>query len=248
MAEVTNRFALCNQMAEQAKASKREAYEFKKHRWENIWTYLSEGDVYCPDGVMRPLHQIKRRAYYALQSFVYSGESAEIDSERIALNGSYARNTEFEALWNLFQVALTKDEMRKLTHSQRETVTLAHMAKVSNVNSARLISNVLSITVNAAYKRLRTALEKTYNIDIEFDIIEIKDALESTPRYCPFCAEQGKIERIPNPKNAMCWAHHDRFVRREDFGWYPRDEYERVLFESSSLYWQKVRGNIDKAA
>lgn len=242
-----NSFEAVHILAERDKQIKRDKLKFNTE-WNSIWSYLDEDDVYYSDGTLRPLHQIKRRAYYALQSYVHTLETVAIESERVAVNGTYARNTEFEAIYNLFKQALQQDEGRKLTRSQQETVILDYMAHNTNTPRIEFISNILSITKTAAEMRLRTVREKTLGLECEFDIIEIKDALESTPRYCPFCAEGGKITRLPNPKNAMCWNHHDRFVRREDFGWYPRDEYERVLFKSSATYWQQVRYKLDNAA
>lgn len=241
-----NRYLQCNQQAETEKARKHEAARFTRHLWDSVWAYLDEDDVYYSDGKLRPIHQIKRRAWYALQSYVYGSESVEYGDERIAVNGSYGRNTEFEAIWNLFEVMLTKQEWRNLTRSQEETVALDHMAKVSGVNSAQLISNVLSITDKAAYARLKTVREKTLNIAPDFAILDIKAVLETTPRFCPFCHEQSRVTRIPVSTNVMCWEHHKRFVLKQDFGYYPRKEYERVITESTRDYWQKVRGALEQ--
>lgn len=238
-----NRYIQCLQEAEQAKQIKRDNYNARlKVIWSSVFAYLPDEDIYYPKNnpsdenekqVIRPLHQIKRRAYYAMQSHVY------VNSARI---------TEFEALYNLFEQALLKKEWQKLTRTQRETVTLVELSKDTGMRESKFISNVLSITQNAANRRLRTLAEKNAQFTPQFAIIQIKDALEATPRYCPFCAEQGNITRLPNPKNAMCWAHHDRFVRRQDFGRYPPDEFERVVYQSSAEYWQQVRNELDNAA
>lgn len=241
-----NRYLLCNEQAEIEKARKREAARFTSHRWESVWAYLDEDDVYYPDGALRPIHQIKRRAWYALQSYVYGNESIEYSGERVAVNGSYGRNTEFKAIWNLFETMLTKQEWKKLTKRQEETVTLDYMAKASGVNSSQLISNVLSITRTSAYERLKTVREKNLNIIPDFGIMELKDVLAATPRYCPFCHEQSRVTRIPVPTNAMCWEHHKRFVLKQDFGYYPRKEYERVITDSTRDYWRQVREALEQ--
>lgn len=252
-----NRFQAVHVEAAKDKRRKREHYERELQPiWERVFSFLDDDDIYITSEddnenvtqVIRPLAQIRRRAYHALRSFVHTQEYKDVEGQRIAINGTYARDTEFEALYNLFEQALLKKEWQKLTRTQRETVALVEMSKQTGTRESKFISNVLSITLNAAQKRLRTISEKKSLFTPEFGIIEIKHALETTPRYCPFCAEQGKITRIPNPKNAMCWLHHDRFVRREDFGWYPREDYERLVFKSSAAYWRQVRSTLEETA
>jgi hypothetical protein len=146
----------------------------------------------------------------------------------------------------MLEDALKNYHVSPLTRSQQETVVLDRMAKETNMASTQLISNVLSITLQGAKQRLAGARAKTYTLDDDFDIIEISKAMQETPRYCPFCVEQSRLTRIPVPTRPMCWAHHDRFIRRQDFGRYPKKDFEQLVMQSTKDYWQDVRNTIDE--
>lgn len=215
-------------------------------RWNNILRYLPYDDLFSFSGKLRKRDEIMRRAAGIFRS-PWNSQCIATDllAIDVSLSPSYGRDVERDAFLTMLENALRNEQVNRLTISQQETAVLDRVAKQANVAATTLISNVLSITVKSAERRLASTRAKIGGLGEEFDIIEIKQALETTPRYCPFCAELGHKTPIPVTTNSMCWAHHERFNLRRDFGRYPQKEYERVVMDANRYYWQSVRDTLD---
>lgn len=216
-------------------------------RWNNILRYLDDDNLFYPDGRLRKRGVIMRVGAGVFKAGWNNRNVASyaLDID-MSLSPTFGRDVERDAFLSMLENALTHFASKPLTHSQQETAMLDQMAKRSNVPAIALISNVLSISVNVAKKRLASTRAKMGTFSDDYDMIEIKQALETTPRYCPFCAEQGRQTIIPVSTYAMCWQHHERFNLFKDFGRYPVKEYEKVIQVSTRDYWQSVRNTIDE--
>lgn len=240
-----NRYYRINLEVNAERQAKWREYDNSRLRWNNILRYLDYEDLFTDSGKLRTRGAIMRRASGVFRSAWNGDHSSHAADLEVSLTPTYGRDVERDTYLTMLESALKNYHVSPLTLSQQETVVLDRMAKESNVAATTLISNVLSITVQAAKQRLASARRKTYTLDDDFDILEVSTAMQQTPRYCPFCAEQSRVTVIPVPTNAMCWEHINRFINKQDFGYYPKQEYYRVVEQSHKDYWQAVRDTID---
>lgn len=241
-----NRYLKIHLDVKAMRQAKRREYEDNRLRWNNILRYLPYDDLFTQAGKLRSRGSIMRRAAGVFRSAWSNDHSTHMADLEVSLTPTFGRDVERDTFLSMLETALRNYHVSPLTISQQETVVLDRIARESDVAATTFISNVLSITVQAAKQRLARTRAKTYTLDDEFDTIEIKSAMQQTPRYCPFCAEQSRLTVIPVPTNPMCWEHHQRFNLRDDFGYYPRKEFERVVMQSHKDYWQAVRDTIDE--
>lgn len=241
-----NRYQQIHLDVQAARQAKWRDYEDNRLRWNNILRYLPYDDLFTQAGKLRTRGAIMRRAAGVFRSAWSNDHSTHMADLEISLTPTFGRDVERDTFLSMLENALKNYHVSPLTLSQQETIVLERMAKESDMGVTTLISNVLSISVRSAQRRLATARGKTAVFDDEFDTIEIKAAMQQTPRYCPFCAEQSRLTVIPVPTNPMCWEHHQRFNLKDDFGYYPRKEFERVVMQSHKDYWQAVRDTIDE--
>lgn len=240
-----NRYQKCIVEADRIRQARQAEYENNRLRWNNILRYLPYDELFTASGKLRSRGSIMRRAAGVFKSRWSNDHSTHAADIEVSLTPTFGRDVERDTFLSMLEDALKNYHASPLTVSQQETVVLDRMAKEINQPSTVFISNVLSITVQAAKQRLARARGKTYTLDDDFDIIEVSKAMQETPRYCPFCAEQSKVTVIPVATNPMCWEHHKRFNLKNDFGFYPRKEFERVVMQSHKDYWQAVRDTID---
>lgn len=241
-----NRFLQIHLDVDAMRQAKRREHEDKRLRWNNILRYMDYDDLFTQTGKLRSRGAIMRRAAGVFRSAWSNDHSTHMAEIEISLTPTFGRDVERDTFLSMLEDALKNYHVSPLTLSQQETIVLERMAKESGIGATTMISNVLSITVRAAQYRLQSARGKSFVFDDEFDILELKAAMQQTPRYCPFCAEQSRLTVIPVPTNPMCWEHHNRFNLKDDFGYYPRKEFERVVMQSHKDYWLAVRDTIDE--
>lgn len=218
MAEVTNRFALCNQMAEQAKASKREAYQGR------VW---STDDILDLDDIVyggKCIFSIARKEFRTLAS---NPHTKLIDVPMGQL--SEGMDVPQTAILNILQDALAGNE-QTLTKRQHEAMQAYDEAIHLEKAPVTYVADKLGIRVNSASELLKRAEIRTFSdfVAYVYDSVhkisdwsptpqQVTTMMKSKPRICAHCGGKTTNGALP-----LCFECHTRLGSLREEMWTER--------------------------